>query len=361
MNRRRLEHILSAVCAPITAPFHEHRITRVITKIAGKAGLKVTADATGNLYVRSPGKLKSGAMALMAHMDHPGFEIAEVAGKKAKARFFGRVKKEYFPGAKVIIAPATGDGPPVAGTVLSPIVNGSGPVTGARLLTDQPVAIGDFGTWDMEPIDIKGERLRARAIDDLAGCAAILTTLIKLAESGNPGRAMGVFTRAEEAGFIGAIAMARAESLSRKLPVISLEASAIRPWARSGDGPVIRVGDAQSVFDPMLCAALDESATRLKKSSRNFNFQRALLDGGRCEATPLLTFGYSAAGLAFPLINYHNMARNNLLKPEEIAWSDYRNMVTLLEHLALDGIKCDQAKYREFWSTHLDRHEKYLQ
>ncbi len=89
----------------------------------------------------------------------------------------------------------------------------------------------------------------APACDDLAGCAAALGWLDRART--DPGRRhFGVlFTRAEEVGFIGAIHASKSGSIPREARLLSIEASRASAEAPIGGGPVVRVGDASTVFD----------------------------------------------------------------------------------------------------------------
>lgn len=49
-------------------------------------------------------------LACVAHMDHPGFEIAEASGKTAEASWFGGVDAKYFPGARAVFTRAEEQG-----------------------------------------------------------------------------------------------------------------------------------------------------------------------------------------------------------------------------------------------------------
>jgi endoglucanase len=136
--------------------------------------------------------------------------------------------------------------------------------------------------------------------------------------------------------------------------VICLENS--RAFAESpiGGGPIVRVGDRLSIFDPALTAACAKCAEQLAGGSSTptasqkntdlnqaWRWQRKLMAGGACEATVFCAYGYQATCLCLPLGNYHNMsdlaavqAGTNTDKPkvgrEYIGISDYEGLVDLL-------------------------------
>ena len=111
--------------------------------------------------------------------------------------------------------------------------------------------------FDLTDFQMQGDFIHMRAVDDLAGCAAILAAIASLAESPPPGDVFAVFTRAEEVGLVGARLMAEAGSLPPETLVLSAESSRTLPGAEMGSGPVIRVGDAGYTFTAEAEAASD--------------------------------------------------------------------------------------------------------
>src|SRR5439155_12123216 len=115
-------------------------------------------------------------------------------------------------------------------------------------------------------------------------------------------------TRAEEEGFIGAVAAVLKPALLRKSDrIVAIECSAMQPYAPQGHGVIIRVGDKTSIFNSGLTYFLTQQAAALQKKSRSFKYQRALMPGGTCEATVYDAYGYTAAAVCVALGNYHNM------------------------------------------------------
>jgi endoglucanase len=102
-----------------------------------------------------------------------------------------------------------------------------------------------------------------------------------------------------------------------------------RPWARIGNGPIIRVGDQSTMFDPATTAFLLRAAERCRARESAFRAQRCLMDGGTCEATAFVGFGYRAGGLCLPLANYHNIGRNLRPRAEYVSVSDLNGLVKL--------------------------------
>jgi putative aminopeptidase FrvX len=224
--------------------------------------------------------------------------------------------------------------------------------------TPCPMSSVEFGMWDFEGYRRQGHRVLARGLDDVAGCAAILSALGRLACERHPPPVLGCFTRAEEVGFVGATDLARRGGLPRGALVVSVETSRWRPGAVLGRGPVVRLGDRASLFDPEATWALSDVAESQAKRRRHFRWQRALLDGGTCEATPFRLYGYRVAALACPLDHYHNHGPRGPA-PEAIDIRDWRGLVDLIvaasrelpeairkRHSIRDRV---DGLYREYW------------
>jgi endoglucanase len=208
--------------------------------------------------------------------------------------------------------------------------------------------------WHLpEPYERAGN-VYARDCDDIAGCAAMLELLARLSRKRARAEIYCLFTRAEEVGFIGAIGAAKARTMPKKLPIIAIETSSALPNAPIGAGPILRVGDRMSVFEPSVTAFCDRVAQKLAKRRKRFQFQRKLMDGGSCESTAYVAYGYLATGICLALGNYHNMDKaKQKIACEYVSLNDYRLMVDWFEALALD-----ETGYRRDDSTIRDNLEK---
>jgi len=314
-----------------TAPFHEDGVMDCLRGLLAEAGVPFRADRHGNLIARYR---KGGAprWALVAHTDHPGIDVTAVRWPTAHATFLGGVLPGALPGTRVRLH---GRDRASAGGTLGKVrmVRGEKRVT---IALDDPgtgpapgIGKGAFGTFDLGVVRADRRRISAVAVDDLIGCATIVAVLARFRAEGLPGRIDGVFTRAEEVGFIGAQLLAEDGTLAGAR-VVSLEASRELPGAWPGRGPVLRAGDRATVFHSGLEHHLHQVAKDLAAKVPGFLFQRQLMSGGTCEATVFTAHGYAAAGLAYPLINYHNVTPEGGIGREEVATPDYLNGIRLL-------------------------------
>jgi endoglucanase len=244
----------------------------------------------------------------MAHMDHPGFEA--LGGRRAE--FLGGVPKEWFAGAPVRF----GD--------VRTKVRRTLPGWPKRKLVELEKPVSGFGMWDVPAFRVSAGMLHATGIDDVLSVAAMLATLTEVKRRKLKTHLWGVFTRAEEVGFHGAVEVARAGKIPRRSLVVSMEMSRERPWARIGNGPVVRVGDRMTIFDPMatyfFCEVARRSAIRA---------QRCLMDGGSTEATAFGGLGYRVGGLCLPLGNYHNIGPNRKIRAEFVSVADLEGLLEL--------------------------------
>src|SRR5258706_413306 len=193
---------------------------------------------------------------------------------------------------------------------------------------------GSFGVFDLPSGVIRSGRLYARVCDDLLGAASILATLELLARARHERPVLGVFTRAEETGFVGCLGLLQSGALPERTQVVGLECSPRRATARVGRGPVIRAGDKQSLFDPELTLVVEEAARSLEQRVPAFRWQRALMDGGSCESTVYNHYGTRAAGVCLALGNYHNCGPQGRIAPEFVGWDDFEGLVALLTEVA---------------------------
>lgn len=255
-----------------------------------------------------------------------------------EADFRGGVRAEYFNGAAVRFF--SGDRE-ITGVVESHSVPKSDRPYPDRAVirVRDAVAPGSPGMWDQGIGRIKSGTFHCRVCDDLAGAAAALQMLDELSRRPPRVSVAVLLTRAEEEGFIGAIAASIKPALLRKTDrLIAIECSAMQPYAPQGKGPIIRIGDRTSVFNSSLSYFITQQAALLGKSDKKFRYQRALMPGGTCEATVYDVYGFTAASICVALGNYHNMdmARKRIA-PEYIDVSDWTNMVKLFVRIARNG------------------------
>lgn len=303
---------------PCPAPTHEAGMRDVLEQECRNAGLHWQRDAVGNLLIRlERGACSCPPIVFLAHMDHPAGELVAAS----EIEVLGGLPSQ---GLTEIAWES-------AGERLHPVeCITRGTQRFLRLEYPSRLPIGTPFRPALERFRQTKKTLSGWAMDDQAGVAAILSAFITLAHSDRPCKAWALFTRAEEIGFLGAIQAFRAGMVPKDAAIVSVEASAQRPNAVLGGGVIVRTGDRRSCFDPALTAWLLSTAHRLQHDDPSFLVQRALMDGGACEATAAQALGWRAAGLSLPLGNYHNRGPRGRLAPERIHADDLQGASTLI-------------------------------
>ena len=332
--------ILKEMCSLPTAPFAEERVIEYVEQFVRlRPRLKLSRDRFGNLLIELPGRnRRMPRWVFTAHMDHPGF-VAErmLDDRTLRAAFRGGVRGEYFKGTRVRFFEGRRE---IVGTVRDFTMDQERRFPKRALLqVEDRIDPNTPGMWDQGAARSRGGKFFSRVCDDLAGAAAALTMLDELKTRPPVATVAVLLTRAEEEGFIGAIAASRHPRLLRKSDrVIAIECSAVQPYAPLGKGAIIRVGDRTSVFNSGLTYFLTREAGKLAARDKTFAYQRALMPGGTCEATVYDIYGFTAASICVPLGTYHNMdVARKKIAAEYIDLKDWRSMVKLFVHVARTG------------------------
>ncbi len=334
--------VLAALLAEPAAAFHETRVAARIVSFLRDWDIPYHVDPWGALVARVRRGDVTRPLVLMAHMDHPGLELADGvirADGYLTATLLGGVARAALTVGAVGVRLYAPHADRADRGILTHVVE-AGPASSRGMATTLILALDDaadagrldtrsWGVWEMPTYRLDGKVVHARAVDDLAGCAAILAALHEAARATWDTDLYAVFTRAEEVGLVGAHAALHGGTVPSGAYVVSLEASKVLPGALQGDGPVIRVGDRISTFSDEAEGLLRQAATGLSGP-----VQRQLMNGGVCEAASALQAGFAATGLAFPLGNYHNVSPETTLVPETIHLSDYHTGVALLVEAA---------------------------
>ena len=325
--------LLHAILARPSAPFREIHVINQIVEALSQAGVPHFSDPIGNIVVgvaskkaylkQARAKTREPLRVFIAHMDHPGFHgLKWLAGETPQARlafkWHGGSPTRHLEGAKVWIASRSG-------------VHSEGIVESAELLElGRAISHGVIRmmpqTQESRPPALKatelyggfhfreflwreGDLLYTKAADDLVGAFAITQLAIEnFRKSSRKQRPfIGLLTRAEEVGFIGAIGhleLGWLKNAGRPILGVSLETSRALPGAEIGKGPVVRLGDKYTVFDSGALRVLADLAQKILPDAH----QRRVMDGGTCEATAAMVYGFPCIGISVPLGNYHNQS-----------------------------------------------------
>ena len=323
LSNKRLE-LLKEILQQPAAPFREFHVAQCVSKHLHLENIPHFYDPIGNLVIGIGSKAdylrllekrnKEPVRVFIAHMDHPGFHGTRWLSKNSMAiKWHGGSPAKHLAGAKVWLADESGlvtEGQLSNISLLKSKLAIDTAVVRFKNLPDiirNTKASELFGGFSFRSHSwIRGKRLYTRAADDLVGVFSIVTTAIDLfRQHRNNNCFIGLLTRAEEVGFVGAVKhleLGWIRTATRPVVCVSLEASRHLPGARIGKGPVVRLGDRRTPFDSGALQVLSELAIKTLPNRH----QRRLMDGGVCEATSTTAWGLPTVGITLPLGNYHN-------------------------------------------------------
>ncbi len=376
--------MLAALTQIPTAAGCEERVVAFVRAWCHERGdrVELREDTHGNIEIRlrsepaTPVASSVGDAPIFfaAHLDHPAFVVHRVvSGTVLQLEFRGGVMAPYFQNARVAIHPpheaiaprthADASRPARAPASIFQACERapSDPFDTYLCELESPapwIRPGMVATWDLPESRISGGLLHAPASDDLSGVAAALGAADVLLSMGEPltQDVRLLFTRAEEIGFIGAIAACRDRWMPTGSRILMIENSRAFDDSPIGGGPIVRVGDRLSIFSPALTASVCKRAeflggpasagVAIRPTSTGavpgWPWQRKLMAGGACESTAYQAYGYETTCLCLPLGNYHNMANltsvqsggakpgDATIAPEFIAIRDFDGLVDLL-------------------------------
>lgn len=303
----------------------------------------VMTDSMGNLIVMKKGRVSGGPKILLcAHMDEVGVIVTGIDDDGC-LRFdcLGGIDRRVLIGKKVYLGRDRIPG--VIGLKAYHLVDREEEKTVPPLremyidigcaggeAARELVAPGDYGVFDDSVVEFGRGFLKAKAIDDRVGCAA----LIKLLEGNLPCDCAFAFTVQEEVGSRGAKIVANRLAPDYAVILEGTTAADLpevpegKRICRLGDGLVIPFMDRGTLYTPALYKTLTELADK-----NGVKWQTKTMIAGGTDASSIQRSGAGAAvvGIAAPIRNIHS--------PASIAKiSDFEDMprlaLLLLEELA---------------------------
>lgn len=327
---------VARIAAAPTAPYHEHHAMRAIAAELDAVGVAHSLDAYGQLHARTTTGDAAHALVLIAHTDHPAFDVISAVGRTGRARILGGFYERSFAHEVPVLVCDDAEGEPFHAVLddfrSAPSVDHNS-LGNCRIRAERELSVGQWAVPDLPSFARRDDELHLRAADDLALCAVAVLALAGLRESGLAHDVRAVFTRGEETGLYGARLVAEDGLVPRDAIVVSLEASRALTTARPGAGPVVRPGDVYNTFSNDGERFLRVGRERLAQAG--IPTQRALLTGGTCESSAFVRLGWTTTAIALPNVNYHNQSDEHAeLIPEVVRLSDLRAAVSLLVEAA---------------------------
>ena len=330
---------MSELCALDGVSGAEDAVRGYILQTLGgsPANPKVTVDAMGNVIADITGKNRAARKLLFAaHMDEVGLIITGVTdGGYLRFAPVGGIDPAVLYGKRVRIGKITGV---IGGKAIHQCSaeERAAVVPMDKLLIDigvdtaaaacAMVAPGERAVFDGDAVGFGGGRIKARALDDRAGCALLL----KLAEIVPEYDITLAFTVQEEVGLRGAKAVGFAVAPDVAVVVDSTTAADIAGVAAErrvcalGGGPVVSFMDGRTLYDFPLYNRVMETAKRIGVRAQ----VKSMVAGGN-DAGSLQTAGDGArvAAVSLPCRYLHS--------PSSVVFErDVSDTLTLLRELA---------------------------
>lgn len=252
---------------------------------------KITVDSMGNIIAFKKGILENGKkIILSAHMDEVGFIISDITEDGfLKFKEVGGIDPRILLAQRVVIGENE-----VNGVLGVKAVHLQSPDERQRVIKQNEMYIdigasskteaeklvkkGDYAAFDSDYAELGGDVIKAKAIDDRAGCA-IMTELIKREYSSD---LYFCFTVQEEVGTRGSMTVARSIGADAAIVLESTTCSDVagvkeHEYATSlGGGPVLSLMDYASYSDIELNRFIINIA---KENNIAFQFKRSAMGG----------------------------------------------------------------------------------
>lgn len=340
MTHQHQKWLRELTSLPTAAGSEELVIEWVEAWVRRRRDLAIQRDRFGNLLVHRRTVRSTTPTILTAHVDHPAFVVNRLVDDQCiEAEFRGGVEDGYFLAGPPRVTLYHRDGTTTGRVEAFRPARGEGfKAVRIELNRPSPAAMGDVVCWDLRCPAVVDGRLLAPACDDLAGVAAVLSALdaVRRRRLKTKVDLRVLLTRAEEIGFLGATGACSSGLIPKRARLINVECSKSFAHSPIDGGPIIRVGDRTSSFDPELTYRLGEIAAAMAVRNEDFLYQRHLMPGGTCEASVFMSYGYATAALCLPLGNYHNMnEQSRQIDSEIISLGDYGILVDLLVEAAV--------------------------
>jgi putative aminopeptidase FrvX len=275
-------------------------------------------DALGNLLVGAGPKAPSPEILFVAHMDETGYAVSSVRDDGLlEVRRLGGFFESLYEGQVVLVRAGPGD----RGGVVVPRGGDGGTAPADFAATQVRVDVGgrdrrtieSLGIVPGDPVIVPKEFLRlsgskaaGRAVDDRAGCTALLLALRRIDPGRLKRRVTFAFSVQEEVGLVGAKGLASTLSPSLVVAVdtfVSSDTPVERPafaHAVLGEGPVIRAIDSSQITD----RALVDRVLKLAQDA-GLKVQVGLTRGGN-DGSAFLPRGARSLALSWPGVHSHS-------------------------------------------------------
>lgn len=332
---------------------YEQQIREIVQEEFGRHADKVRIDTLGNVIAlkRGAGPDPRPAIMLATHMDEIGLIVSELEKGFIHFQQVGGYDDRVLPGQEVMVY-GRRDLPGVIGMRpphVMPSSEREKPIPYEKLLIDvglspeelpRLVRVGDLVTMNCELVELKGELVSGKALDNRVSVAAVAVCLEELTRVRHHWDVYAVATVQEEVGLKGAIT-----STYGLQPDVGIAIDVT--WAKQpstldeytfdlGKGPTIGCGPN---FHPKLQDALVETAKSLEMS---YHLEPATRPAGTDAAVIQISQkGIPAALVSIPQRNMHTPVETVSVKDVERVGRLLASFIGRLEEDFVDGLAWD--------------------
>lgn len=253
---------------------NENEVREIILELAAKAGAEVSVDRMGNVIAKKSGRTGGKKIMVAAHMDEVGFIISSISDKgMLKFKPVGgidqrillskrvRIGKDGIPGVIGVKAIHLQE-PSERNTVIKQNQMYIDIGAHSKEEAQKVVELGDYASFDSSFILFGDNKVKARALDDRAGCSVLLELLKETYDFD----LVACFTVQEEIGLRGAEVAAWHVEPDMAVVVEGTTCADIPDvpehmhTTRMGMGPAVSFMDHSSIADPQLFQQMIETA-----------------------------------------------------------------------------------------------------
>ncbi len=317
----------------------EYEVRNYIKLKLNEIGCEYYVDKLGNVIAHNKGK-KNKTIMVAAHMDEVGLIVSHIDSNgfikfqavggidqrvlNSKVVEIGECKIQGVIGSKAIHLMSSDEKGKALPIDKLYVDIGSN----SKTETEKLVNIGDYITFKSDYVEFGDNMIKAKALDDRAGCSAMLELLSMNLDVDF----YAVFTVMEEVGCRGAYAASYAIEPDFGIVIegtVCADMPEVEDHSKStviGKGPAISIMDKSTVYD------IDE-VRRVTKIAENNNipyqFRKSSSGGNDAGAIHKTKSGSKAVALAVPCRYIHspvNVASKN----------DYNNLVKLVKMILLE-------------------------
>ncbi|MEW8955008.1 M42 family metallopeptidase [Clostridium sp.] len=282
---------------------YERDVRNIIKEEIEKYADDIVVDHLGNLiiYKEGYGQNKKKMMA-SAHMDEIGFQVIKIDDKGfVKVRALGGIpvlntimSRVKFRNGTIGLVSSTCKAADVKNDIKKLYID-----IGAKDKEDalKYVKVGDVASYEGDLVELKGNNIAAKAIDDRIGCYILAEALKRIDDPYND--LYFVFSVQEEVGLRGATV-----SANRIKPEIgiAIDVTIASDYPDSGDGSnevgggtAIKISDASVICDEYLVEEMINTC-----EENNIKYQRDVIDAGGTDAGAInrSNFGVKSSGIS---------------------------------------------------------------